>query len=369
MSDNYGFTGIAILPSQAASLGGAIASHLYAYQKTYGRLTPKVPPTAPTGVTTAAGVQLVIDSRNNGWTSGPEITAGQVLVFTATGTVVWESGGSTSSPDGLSDPGLMNAPPSVVYGRHEAVIGQIGGGPIFFIGSAATITAGTSGTLRVRQNDVVTGDNRGYYYVSVRIGSTSQASASWSAPTDTGTSSITGYTVDYSADNGSTWTSGGISSSPSATVSGLSVGTYLLRVAAISGDGVGDYAYSTLTIPAVAPSAPTSVSGYGSDGRAYLSWSPPNDNGGAAVSDYYLQYSSTNGATWAAFDDGVRADASGVVTGLNNDIAYVFRVAAVNSAGAGGYSAPSGAITPSFAGVTTETGETLATETGVTLVL
>jgi hypothetical protein len=94
------------------------------------------------------------------------------------------------------------------------------------------------------------------------------------------------------------------------------------------------------------PGAPTSLTATAGNSRASLSWSAPSDNGGASVTDYSVQYSSDNGSTWSTFSHSASASTSAVVTSLTNDTAYVFRVAAVNSVGAGNYTAASSQITP-----------------------
>jgi hypothetical protein len=94
------------------------------------------------------------------------------------------------------------------------------------------------------------------------------------------------------------------------------------------------------------PGAPTSLTATAGNSRASLSWSAPSDNGGASVTDYSVQYSSDNGSTWSTFSHSASTSTAAVVTGLSNDTAYVFRVAAVNSVGAGTYTAASSQITP-----------------------
>jgi hypothetical protein len=69
-----------------------------------------------------------------------------------------------------------------------------------------------------------------------------------------------------------------------------------------------------------------------------LSWAAPASNGGAAIADYTVQFSSNGGSTWNTFADGTSTATSATVTGLTNGTAYTFRVAAVNSAGTGSYS-------------------------------
>lgn len=130
----------------------------------------------------------------------------------------------------------------------------------------------------------------------------------------------------------------------------LSAGTTnYVQVAAESAGGISysSVALSVTTPPAVTtPDAPTSLSGTAGNGQVSLSWTAPASNGGAAITDYAVQYSSNSGSTWTTFADGTSTATSATVTGLTNGTAYTFRVAAVNSAGTGAYSSASASVTP-----------------------
>ena len=99
------------------------------------------------------------------------------------------------------------------------------------------------------------------------------------------------------------------------------------------------------------PGTPTSLSATGGNAQVALSWTAPADNGGTAITDYAVQFSSDSGSTWSTFADGTSTTTSATVTGLTNGTAYVFRVAATNSAGTGAYTAASSSVTPSAATV------------------
>lgn len=91
--------------------------------------------------------------------------------------------------------------------------------------------------------------------------------------------------------------------------------------------------------------APTSVSATAGSQQATVSWTAPADNGGYAITDYTVQYSSDSGETWTTFSDGTSAATSAIVTDLFTDESYVFRVAAVNAIGTGPYSSSTSSIT------------------------
>jgi Ca2+-binding RTX toxin-like protein len=82
------------------------------------------------------------------------------------------------------------------------------------------------------------------------------------------------------------------------------------------------------------------------DGVASVSWSAPASDGGAAITDYVVEYSADGGSSWFVFADGTSTSTSATVTGLLNGMGYVFRVSAVNSAGAGSVSVVSAMVAP-----------------------
>ena len=103
---------------------------------------------------------------------------------------------------------------------------------------------------------------------------------------------------------------------------------------------------TTTTIAATAPSAPTSVSGTSGDTQVSVSWSAPASNGGAAITDYVVQYSTSSSGTYTTFSDGTSTLTTATVTGLTNNTIYYFKVAAVNYVGTGSYSTVSASVTP-----------------------
>jgi hypothetical protein len=90
----------------------------------------------------------------------------------------------------------------------------------------------------------------------------------------------------------------------------------------------------TASTPPAAPSAPQLVSG---NRTVKVSWAAPSD-GGAAITDYVIQYRRKGTTTWATFNDGVSTVLHTHVGGLSNGVPYQFRVAARNPAGSGAYS-------------------------------
>jgi hypothetical protein len=98
-----------------------------------------------------------------------------------------------------------------------------------------------------------------------------------------------------------------------------------------------------------APGEPTHVLAFAGDASASLGWIAPESDGGSAITGYVV----------TPFADGVAQtpiqvgpETSTALTGLTNDAAYTFTVAAVNAVGTGPASAPSNAVTPSVQGRT-----------------
>ena len=177
----------------------------------------------------------------------------------------------------------------------------------------------------------------------------SEATVTFTPPTDTGGGVITGYTV--------TATSGGVSTAFTCTTSpcvltGLSNGTaYSFTMTANNAAGASAVtAAADTATPAAAPDAPTQVIATAGDAEAVVNWTAPPDNG-ATISSY----------TVTAVEDGSKTCLSNAapvatlctVTGLSNGSAYSFTVTATNSAGTSPASAASNSVTPAAAGVDT----------------
>jgi len=171
-----------------------------------------------------------------------------------------------------------------------------------------------------------------------------QVALTWTAPAANG-GTISDYTIQYSSNSGSTWTtfSDTVSATASVTVTGLTNGTaYVFRVAATNEAGLGAYSAASATrTPVGAPGAPTNLVGVAGNAQVALSWSAPASNGGSAITDYVIQYSTNNGSSWLAITDTVSTATSFTVTGVTNGLAHIYRVAAKNIVGTGSYSTSS----------------------------
>ncbi len=160
----------------------------------------------------------------------------------------------------------------------------------------------------------------------------------FSAPSFTGNSAITGYTVT-SSPGGKTVT--GISSP--LTITGLTNGTaYTFTVVSINayGNSASSTASNPITpaAPITAPGVPTSISAAPGNASATLTFTAPSSNGGAAISVYTV--TSSGGQTTTGTGSPI------TVNGLTNGIAYTFTVTATNSAGVSLASSASNSVTP-----------------------
>ena len=179
-----------------------------------------------------------------------------------------------------------------------------------------------------------------------------QVTLIWVAPLSNGGSAITDYVVQRSSNSGASWTTfvHVASTATTATVTGLTNGTnYLFQVAAVNGAGLGVYAQSTVLTPRTVPGGVTGLAGTTGNGQVTLAWVAPISNGGSAISDYRVEYSSNSGTSWTTFVHVASTATSATVTGLTNGTSYLFRVAAMNAAGLGAYTGLTPALVPYLA--------------------
>jgi hypothetical protein len=102
------------------------------------------------------------------------------------------------------------------------------------------------------------------------------------------------------------------------------------------------------TLDPVPPGAPTDVTAEAGNAQAIVSFTPPADDGGSAITGYIV--TPYIGATALASTNGTASPIT--VAGLTNGTTYTFTVAATNAVGTGVASAPSNAVTPSNQPVT-----------------
>jgi len=170
-------------------------------------------------------------------------------------------------------------------------------------------------------------------------GGDEEITATWAAPADDGGSSITGYTVQYATSADGPWTTDSTSSSRTRTITGLTNGTeYFVRVWAKNTAGNGVYASTTAT-PITVATAPTSLTVTPDNTEISVTWEAPNDDGGAAVIGYTLQYATDEDGPWTTHSTSTATTRT--ISSLTNGTEYFVRVWASNAAGAGVYAVDS----------------------------
>lgn len=164
----------------------------------------------------------------------------------------------------------------------------------------------------------------------------------WTAPASNGGAAILRYTAQ-SVENGRNCTTAN-GTTLTCTVTGLTNGqSYSFTVKATNSEGDSVSALPSATvIPRTVPGVPTQVVGTFGNASATISWTPPVDNGGAALVSHSVHFTNTNVLACQA----VAPSNSCVVTGLANGTSYTFYARANNIAGASGFSAATPAVVP-----------------------
>jgi hypothetical protein len=288
-------------------------------------VTPLAPPAAPTGLSGTRGNQQVTLTWTAPANTGGRPVTDYVIQYSSNGGGSW-----ITFPDGLSSSttatvtGLTNG---TAYRFQVAAVTDFAQGA--FSAPSIAVTPRTFATAPA--------------ITSVSAGNQS-VTLNWATPVDNGGSAITGYAVEHSSNGGNTWTRISVENVNTTTVTGLGNGlTYILRVAAVNGEGVGPFSDATTQVTPLG--TPTEVGAVPSDRSAWVAWTPPTGNS-AAIVGYRIEASSDGGNSWAFAATVVGSATSTRVTGLANGATYVFRVAALSNQGAGGFSAMSDAVTP-----------------------
>ena len=119
------------------------------------------------------------------------------------------------------------------------------------------------------------------------------------------------------------------------------------------GAGLLDAGLLAGVAPVTAPGAPTGVVAAAvSTTQATLQWTAPGSDGGSPVTSYRIE-ASVEGGAWQSLRDTDDARTTIEIPDLAPGTAYRFRVAAINSVGAGAYSEPSAPLTMPTQVVTT----------------
>ncbi len=166
------------------------------------------------------------------------------------------------------------------------------------------------------------------------------ATLAFTPPAESGSSAISGYVVQVEPGGRELTCSG-----PPCRIDALQNGSsYAFRAIAVNAAGRGPASeLSNSVIPAGVPGVPTGLRAVASNGAAELRFLPPADAGGSALTGYAI-------GILPSGDTRVCAAPPCRIEGLQNQTAYRFTVAAINTARTGPATAPSNAVTPASAG-------------------
>ena len=167
---------------------------------------------------------------------------------------------------------------------------------------------------------------------------------SWVRPEDYG-SAITGYTLQVADRSSGPWAN--VTPLPGVNYvgydyGGLSASTrkyFRIRATNEFGSGLWSKVASATTVAAGTPDAPRDVSAWPfGENAVQVNWNSPENEGGAAVTQYEVQWSPNGSTGWSRV--GSATDTTLRHTGLKAGQTYYYRVRARNSAGWGPWSDP-----------------------------
>ena len=199
----------------------------------------------------------------------------------------------------------------------------------------ATNSAGTgSPSAVVSAEPAATATAPGAPRAVTATGAGGQLVVSWTAPASNGGAALDRYLVQHkpAADTG--W-SASVSVRPEArsrAVSGLTNGTYNVRVAAVNSAGTSDWsatASATLRAPLGRPQNVTAAAG---DAQITLTWQPPTVG---TVVGYRVRHRKTADADWSPTVDKTANERTHTFEDLDNAVGYTVAVAARDAGGLG----------------------------------
>ncbi|CDW52538.1 protein unc g; protein unc f; protein unc d; prot ein unc b; protein unc a [Trichuris trichiura] len=157
----------------------------------------------------------------------------------------------------------------------------------------------------------------------------------WQPPDDDGGEPLSHYEVEMMSTDTGRWVTVGKSKSPNLKVEGMKKDKqYQFRVKAVNKEGASDPLTSDETVLARNPFYPPDKPG--------TPWEPPSNDNGAPITSYIIEKKAKNDTKWSKAGEQKEPICKATVSGLKPNEVYQFRVMAVNQAGPGEPSAPTG---------------------------
>ncbi len=289
--------------------------------------TPPGPPRALTA--TAVGSSAIELSWSEPLVSGSSAIEGYRIEWSSTRTGVWTvlvaNTGSTSTT--YTDTGL--SPSTTRYYRVSAINSFGTGTPSNIDGDITELDVPDA----PRQ---LTAQARGISVIELR----------WRAPSSSGTSRVTGYSIQWSPTGTGRWSDLEDDTGTTRTTyehTGLAPNTTrYYRVAAISAAGTSDWSNvadattDDLTVPGAPRSLRVNPNSLKGSTELRLSWTAPTSNGGSPITGYRIERAATRSGVWIIHVASTgSATTTYTDTGLAPNTTRYYRVRALNAQGSG----------------------------------